>query len=115
VEFYRFADLKARGIVSNRVTLHRWTLQHGFPRHVQLGPNSVAWIRGEIEAWLENRAAERDVKFIADESQSTGGSVVAEPQTAVNESEAKAAEQDVSIPIPIRRGMSPRHAMTRLR
>lgn len=31
-----------------------------FPRRVKLGPNSVAWVEQEIEAWCTERTAERD-------------------------------------------------------
>jgi prophage regulatory protein len=30
-----------------------------FPRHVQVGPNRVAWLETEVDAWIEARAAER--------------------------------------------------------
>ena len=29
------------------------------PRRLQLGPNSVGWLRHEIEQWIAARAAER--------------------------------------------------------
>jgi prophage regulatory protein len=32
-----------------------------FPKRIRLGPNSVAWFEHEIDAWLEARAAEREV------------------------------------------------------
>ena len=39
----RFADLKARGIVSNWVTLERWKRLYGFPPGRLIGPNTRAW------------------------------------------------------------------------
>ena len=30
-----------------------------FPRRIQVGPNRVAWLLSEIEAWIEARAAAR--------------------------------------------------------
>jgi prophage regulatory protein len=30
-----------------------------FPRRVRIGANRVAWVREEVEAWLEQRIAER--------------------------------------------------------
>jgi hypothetical protein len=51
----RFADLKARGIVNNWLTLKRWIEHQGFPPGIKLGPNSRAWPEGEIEAWLASR------------------------------------------------------------
>lgn len=55
--YYRFPDLVARGIVSNRTTLARWIKQYGFPQGVLLGPNSRAWPVEEIETWLRARAS----------------------------------------------------------
>lgn len=31
-----------------------------FPRRVKLGPNRVAWLRAEVEAWVDERIAYRD-------------------------------------------------------
>lgn len=31
-----------------------------FPRRVQLGPNRVAWVLSEVEAWVNERIASRD-------------------------------------------------------
>ena len=55
----RFRDLKARGIVSNHVTLKRWIAKEGFPPGILLGPNSRAWLESDIEAWLASRPTER--------------------------------------------------------
>ena len=43
MNFLRFDDLKARGIVKNRMTLWRWIERGIFPPPVDLGPNSRAW------------------------------------------------------------------------
>lgn len=53
--YLRFADLVDRGIVNNRVTLSRWIRGQGFPKPVQLGPNTVAWREDEITNWLAER------------------------------------------------------------
>ena len=39
-----------------------WRLERAgkFPQRIQLGPNSVGWIEGEVEAWIKQRAAERN-------------------------------------------------------
>jgi len=31
-----------------------------FPKRVQLGPNRVAWLLSEVDAWLNKRIAVRD-------------------------------------------------------
>ena len=51
----RFADLKARGIVRNRVTLSRWIQNLDFPPGYMIGMNTRAWPEPEIEAWLAER------------------------------------------------------------
>ncbi len=56
----RFHDLKARGIVRNRMTLHRWQQNNGFPVGIKIGPNSVAWSEAEVTAWLAARMAKRN-------------------------------------------------------
>ena len=53
--YYRFSDLKAAGIVRNRMTLSRWIKLHGFPAGVLLGPNTRAWRADEVEQWLAGR------------------------------------------------------------
>jgi prophage regulatory protein len=32
-----------------------------FPKRVQLGPNRVGWVEGEVLEWLEVRLAQREV------------------------------------------------------
>ena len=59
----RFRDLKARGIVSNHVTLKRWIEKEGFPRGILLGPNTRAWVESQIEAWLASRPTERGERW----------------------------------------------------
>jgi predicted DNA-binding transcriptional regulator AlpA len=53
--FYRFADLKALGIVRCWPTLSRWIAKGDFPAGVYLGANTRAWPVAEIEAWLASR------------------------------------------------------------
>jgi hypothetical protein len=51
----RFADLKARGIVNNWVTLARWIETQGFPPGKRLGPNTRTWTTEEIAEWCSSR------------------------------------------------------------
>ena len=53
--YYRFADLKAAGIVTNRMTLSRWIKKHGFPAGVMLGPNTRAYPEEAVARWLAER------------------------------------------------------------
>jgi predicted DNA-binding transcriptional regulator AlpA len=57
--YYRYRDLEAFGIVSNRVTLNRWIKARGFPAPVRLGENTAAWIASEVDGWLEGRERAR--------------------------------------------------------
>ncbi len=37
----------------------QWERDGKFPRRIQLGGNSVAWLESEIDLWIRERAAER--------------------------------------------------------
>lgn len=56
----RYADLVARGIVSNRTTLARWIQGGRFPAPMRLGPNSLAWRESEVNEFLTR--CERDTE-----------------------------------------------------
>ena len=47
----RFADLKARNIVRNRVTLSRWIKNIDFPPGIMIGPNTRGWSAKAIAEW----------------------------------------------------------------
>jgi hypothetical protein len=52
----RYYDLKKRGIVNNRATLHNWTKKLGFPKGQLTGPNTRTWDEDtEINPWVANR------------------------------------------------------------
>jgi prophage regulatory protein len=53
-------ELRARGITWSRQHIDRLEKAGRFPRHVDIGENSIAWVEAEIDAWLEARIAERD-------------------------------------------------------
>ena len=51
--------------IVEKTGLSRWTINRkeeagDFPKRVRLGPNSVAWLEDEVDAWLGERIAERD-------------------------------------------------------
>jgi predicted DNA-binding transcriptional regulator AlpA len=54
----RYADLEAKGIVRNRVTLKNWIRDRGFPAGQLTGPNSRTWNEAEVQAWLDSRPTE---------------------------------------------------------
>ena len=51
----RFGDLKARGIVRNRVTLSRWIKSQNFPPGFLIGANTRVWKESDIDSWLSDR------------------------------------------------------------
>jgi len=55
----RYSDLKAAGVVNNRVTLARLIKSQGFPPGKLLGPNTRAWPENEIDRWLASRPTVR--------------------------------------------------------
>ena len=50
----RFKELKEMIGVS-RSTIQRWEKEGTFPKHHQLGANSVFWLKSEVDAWITNR------------------------------------------------------------
>jgi predicted DNA-binding transcriptional regulator AlpA len=52
--------LKARGIDLNDATIWRKEKSGKFPKHIMVG-NRRAWVETEIDAFLENLIAARDV------------------------------------------------------
>jgi prophage regulatory protein len=60
-----FESLVELGYVSNRVTLGRRIKRGEFPAPIRLGSRNVAWLKSEIEAWEEERIAERNSEKVA--------------------------------------------------
>jgi prophage regulatory protein len=56
-----YRDLKARGIKFSRVHLRRLEDAGKFPRHIDIGENTVGWFEDEIDDLLEAKAAARRV------------------------------------------------------
>jgi hypothetical protein len=56
--YYRFADLKELGIVSNWPTLLNWVRTRGFPRGRLCSPKIRLWSRCEIQTWLDSQSSE---------------------------------------------------------
>jgi len=51
----RFRELK-KIIGASRSTIFRWERDGKFPKHFNLGNNSVAWLASEVEQWIRDRA-----------------------------------------------------------
>ena len=59
-KFYRIAQVCQMLLVS-RSTLWRWSTQGLFPPRRNLGPNSVAFLKSEVDAWIESRPKVQEV------------------------------------------------------
>ncbi|PLX37584.1 MAG: hypothetical protein C0606_04645 [Hyphomicrobiales bacterium] len=59
-------DLTKLGIRVNNSSLLRWEAAGRFPRRIRMAGTSVAWIKAEVDAWLEARAEERSRHVYAD-------------------------------------------------
>jgi hypothetical protein len=56
---YRFEDLQARRIITNRTDLSRKQRELGFPLPVKTGNSQAMFLRVEVHAWLRERVALR--------------------------------------------------------
>lgn len=56
-QLLRFADLKARNIVTNWPQLKRLVDNHGFPAGFLLSPAVRVWDAEAVDAWLDSRRA----------------------------------------------------------
>jgi prophage regulatory protein len=65
VRIYRRKELLELLGVS-ATTLYAWIAEGRFPRQINLGVNSVAWLQAEVDAYLQERAKERDRLATAD-------------------------------------------------
>jgi prophage regulatory protein len=56
VRLLTFPELKSRkGISYTRQFVARLEARGEFPRRVQTGPNSIAWLEHEVDAWILSR------------------------------------------------------------
>lgn len=53
------ADELSLRIPYSQNQLRRLEAQGSFPKRVRVGANRVAWVRQEIDQWIEERMAER--------------------------------------------------------
>jgi prophage regulatory protein len=56
----RFKQLRGAGVPFCRMHVDRLEKRGDFPKRVQIGENSVAWVQEEIRAWVDERIADRD-------------------------------------------------------
>lgn len=55
-----YNDLAARGIPLSANRLWRLEREGKFPRRVNITAGRIGWIASEIDAWIDQRIAERD-------------------------------------------------------
>lgn len=55
----RYPELKSRKVPLSKPQIDRLEAAGDFPKRIQLGPKSVAWIEDEVDEWLRGRAARR--------------------------------------------------------
>jgi predicted DNA-binding transcriptional regulator AlpA len=59
-------DLIRYGIDKSNTTLLRWESLGRFPRRLRMAGTSVCWLSSEIDAWLAERAKERETHVYAE-------------------------------------------------
>lgn len=60
------SDLKALGINVSNSSLLRWEQSGRFPRRIRMAGTTVAWLKAEVDSWLDARADERKRHVYAD-------------------------------------------------
>lgn len=55
----RYKQLVQEGIFSNRMDAKRKQELQGFPAAIELGPNTIAWDRAEVDEWIASRPRRR--------------------------------------------------------
>ncbi len=53
-QYVRYKELAERGVFRDRMDAAR-KVAAGFPKPIEMGPNSIAWDIHEVEAWLAQR------------------------------------------------------------
>ncbi len=60
-----FKLLKLRQVMSitglARSTVYKYCAENSFPKPIQLGERSVAWVEGEVQGWIEQKIYQRDM------------------------------------------------------
>jgi prophage regulatory protein len=46
-------------VKASDATIWRWEKAGKFPKRIKIGPNSVGWLKSEIDEWLQNLAEAR--------------------------------------------------------
>ena len=90
---YRFEDLQARRIITNRTDLSRKQRELGFPLPVKTGNSQAMFLRVEVHAWLRERLALRPAPKHAGASERRSASRGVSRATPSGTEEATAARE----------------------
>jgi prophage regulatory protein len=63
LELLSRGDLRALGIKASNPTLLIWEAEGNFPCRIRITSAKVAWLRHEIVAWIEAKAAARNSRI----------------------------------------------------
>lgn len=55
----RLPAVKARVDLS-KSSIYQMVREGAFPRPIKIGPRACAWLEDEVDAWIEDRIAQRD-------------------------------------------------------
>jgi prophage regulatory protein len=55
----RFPEVLAFTGARSRQTIYNWMEKGLFPSSIELGPNSIGWLKSECEAWKKQRMEQR--------------------------------------------------------
>ena len=90
-----YSDLKEKkGIKYSRVHVSRLEKADKFPKHVNLGPQSIGWLESEVDDWIAAKAAERSEK----PAQASTGNEVDPEQSAEERMAENARCQEPVVP-----------------
>jgi predicted DNA-binding transcriptional regulator AlpA len=56
---YRFRELKGAGVPFCRKHIAHLENLGDFPMHFNIGKNTIAWVAGEVDQWVEERVRRR--------------------------------------------------------
>jgi prophage regulatory protein len=59
MRIYRFHQLRGAGVPFTRKHVRTLEKVDQFPRHVNFGVSTVAWIADEVDEWVEERVRDR--------------------------------------------------------
>lgn len=66
IQLITFSDLAERGVPFSRQHLWRLIKERRFPAPVKLGSNTNRWLESEVDDWLREQIAARDVMMTAE-------------------------------------------------